>query len=936
MRPKIKPGFPLPTHHISLSDGEKTIGLIAVDPQFNASPKSIGRGPVQRTALKTTTGETTYSDFNYPWTPTSQSDFSGGRGNADFEKDTARYFDAKRANTVDGKIVHGPLEHYTKGYRNQDFNLPGSLIWSAFYGNRIYLSKQFSASNAYSAINIYLWIRHRGSPGTALTVALCSDNAGSPGNVLQSTTVTTATITDVLSEFYKFVIASQALVQYTTYWIKVYSTGGTIDDHWEVGCSAVAVNSKECSDGATWISSSVDMYYRIADAETEFAPLFFRYKNSVYMLKNVTGAAPTLYINGDRGVADANTAALTTLIDGTKSWATDKFVGDTVWIIGGLGVLEPQRWRKITANNGTTLTLDSTWTITHDTTTEYVIISNNIWTLYAGAVHGLTGPVSSVWVINGIAYFAQGESIYMRRMRWTQTAGAELYEWAADGTNYATYLCSVRNPTSGLSEIWKANNGSIPSVSSAATVNWATNLVFTYSEAAATTDGSKAVTALITTNIQVGMNVSGVGIQPNTVVSSITNGTDIVIDKNATATGTPTLTFDNIVPFKDEWGQITNICEYGTTKYLWVFREGSIYALVSSKPDEIPLGELHTMMTSENGKAVTPHNVYLYFSWGSGLERYYNSNLDDIGPNRDEGLPTNRQGTISKLVGYPNRLIMSIDAGAAGYSSVLMYNQTGYHEIYRAPVIGQRIRDMIFQTTPGSDCDKLWLSVGSDILWLSFPSLTVDPTKDANMEYTHEVSVESAWIYCNIVDIYKYYQSLKIFAENLVGDAQYLEFDVKFDNDSAWTTLVGDIHTTPNDEIFINDDWGIVGKRMKWRLRSYTTNKLLTPKSKAVVIETVSRVPVRYSFALNYRIEDLGYDQQGEFESRYSAEDLQKMLDSWAENLIPLTMRSIYSVFDNKRVFIDPIPINPIADAQEKYVGKLSITVMKNVIEPAV
>jgi hypothetical protein len=42
-----------------------------------------------------------------------------------------------------------------------------------------------------------------------------------------------------------------------------------------------------------------------------------------------------------------------------------------------------------------------------------------------------------------------------------------------------------------------------------------------------------------------------------------------------------------------------------------------------------------TMMSDYNGSAATIHNVFLYFSLGSGLERYYESALDDVGMNNN-------------------------------------------------------------------------------------------------------------------------------------------------------------------------------------------------------------------------------------------------------------------------------------------------------------
>jgi hypothetical protein len=83
----VGPDIEQPTHHISLSDGFTTIGLIASNSQGDSNPFAITRAPVTRTAMKTTTGNAKYSDYEPPWTPIAQEDWSGGRGNDDFDKD---------------------------------------------------------------------------------------------------------------------------------------------------------------------------------------------------------------------------------------------------------------------------------------------------------------------------------------------------------------------------------------------------------------------------------------------------------------------------------------------------------------------------------------------------------------------------------------------------------------------------------------------------------------------------------------------------------------------------------------------------------------------------------------------------------------------------------------------------------------------------------
>src|SRR5215212_5215510 len=91
-----------PTHHISLSDGSRTLGFILRGAGNKSDPRSISRRPRQ-------SGQ--YSPFT-------QSDWGGGRGIKDAQADRSRYADGKRAITRhQGTVMLGGQENYTTGYR---------------------------------------------------------------------------------------------------------------------------------------------------------------------------------------------------------------------------------------------------------------------------------------------------------------------------------------------------------------------------------------------------------------------------------------------------------------------------------------------------------------------------------------------------------------------------------------------------------------------------------------------------------------------------------------------------------------------------------------------------------------------------------------------------------------------------------------------------
>lgn len=875
---RVSPDDKRLTHDISLtdslSDGSNTVGLIVCDAKGNHSPRNIQRRPIPRTAMKTTSGNQKYSDFEPPWSPVAQDDWSGGRGKLDFDEDITRYYDNWRANTMFGRIFLGGLETYTTGYRDQEINLPGSVRWIPMLdGDMKYLANTFAASDNYSARYIYLWIKRKGTPDSTLKVELCSDSSG-PDTVLQYQTVSTTTIDDIVSELYRFTITAEALTSGTSYWIKVYSNATSDDDN----CWLVAVNdsvgtSKQSSDNTTWNSSSVDLYYRLTDADNGYSKKLFQYKRMMYAVVNRASSAPQLFYNGDRGVADSNAGTLSLVKDASKSWVADEWIGSVVVLTAGVGSTEEQPWRVITDNDTTSLTVDSNWLIAHDTTTEYVIIASDKWTELTDPAHGLTVDVTDVMVVNNICYYAQGDDVAMRRMRWYNNSGTATYQFDADGTNKAKFLSTVRDTDDGLN-IWKANNKD------------------------ATSDISVARTT--------------------TVPAWGTN-----------------ITFAAAVTFKDDYGKINSITEYGDDdKLLWVLREGSVFCMTKNSggtviADEIPLREIHSAAEYTNGISTLAHNVYLYFNFLNGLERYYSSVLDDVGPNRDDGLPSDRQGIIRKMAGYPGRIFAAIDAGSSGVSSVLgnasnASDGSGWCEVYRAPVAGLRIWDLKFQPIPGSTLDRLWIVVGDDILWIPFPSGEIKPTNDTTYRYIHESTITLGYMYAGLYDIYKFYHSLKIFSENLDEDSVEIEADYQIDGETDWTPLSDAFYKSPMQEVKLLETFGENGKRMRFRLRLMTTDNTKTPIVKGIVCENVSRVPVKFSYGFAFRNVD-GEVNLSDEPDEMNAEEKLDLLDQWAQELTPLYMRSRFKRYDGKTVFIDPSENAPLFENKEGYVNQISV-----------
>lgn len=840
------------THHVSLTDKNgKKLGLILVDER--GEPKlSFTRNPVDRTSFKTSSGSMAYSDFQYPYTPITQASWAGGRGSLNYEADATKFLDSLGMRTGrTGKVHLGPQEQYSNGYRGQDISVPGDVIFKPIYGDTLGFAVKFTASASYTAGVIYLLLRKKGTPKD-ITVGIKSHDAGNDipdAWVGTEHTLTASDGDDDLSHWIP-IDASAAVTATTVYWVEISSSNvNTSENCWEIGVSNGSGTTKKYNDDPAYVDVTYDLYYRVTPADTNQNVKFFEYRRTLFAVISGDSGAPTLWKNGDRGVADSNAGELNKLKDATRSWVTDQWAGAIVMVIAGIGITEPIPYRTIVSNTGTALTVSEAWTVQHNTTTEYVIFGSDVWIEITG--HGLTSPVTDVLVTpGGTVYFAQGDWVNMRRMRSYNNAGAFTVDWAADSTNKAVFLQYV--PSTG--KIWKANNcdaSGYVSVASADPVTWGTDLTF------------------------------------------------------GTAKNVGNL-YDRIT------GLVTYVDDAGDAA-VWAGKETRPWVIpATATPYPISLTEMETGRSLKNCKAMMTHGVYLYLSYLNGLEQYYQGQLSDIGPNLDNGLPADRQGNICAMIGYPGRIIAAIDAGSTGYSCIMARENGGWHEIYRGPY-GKSIKGMAFQCVDGAALNRLWIFQGNDLIWLPFPTNTIYELEDTDYLYTHEGSIELSRMHAGMMDTLKLVKQIKVIADSLVTSEQWIEIDYRTDDEENWTRLTTPFTEVPSQSLLLADasqsevTYGLSGKRLMFRIRFYTTDAHKTPILYAVVMEVVSRISVKFMYSLPCRIADNDTDLLGGPDDLTADEKLD-LLDEWIGDTASsmLLMESVEPNYDRRLVFLQP------------------------------
>jgi hypothetical protein len=868
------------THDLVLSDGVSELGLIVCNsrgvPINSGTPWSLRQSGSQRTSLQIRTGDPTYSDYQLPYTPFTQKDWSGGRGSEDFEKDTTRFYDSNRMDTRMGDMLLGPKETtvlFSDSTSSIEPVADGASNVNIVTGGKRYASS-YTTTDAVNFSSIIV----RVAPGQNVTVEIIKDAAGVPsadgGDLVASSSSsvpaldsTTSTygpafgespfgwdalglgvfVTNAKETVLAEVPIEGTLAASTKYWIVITSTA--------IGYAPLTGGAVYKEDGS-WSSvySNNNVYFKLLTF-INGSVMFFNYKGALYALTNDdSGEKSQLFINGYRGTAQTGSTQNKIVVPAGMGLTAGELAGCVLQVIAGKCYNETPNYRVIKNNTTTEIELKEGFLKTPNTTTDFVILGCNKWNKITGT--GITKKVTSVCVSKGKVCFAQGESTYIRKMREYNNSGTWTRAFEDDGTNVGTFLLTLPNHN-GQSRVWKFNNpvDSPPTASYATPVAWA-----------GTHDFATKPT-----------EISSVTVYP--------------------------------IEIGDEQSKITNVLGYGDPILPWVIKEDEFGNINKGIYATVPISELRHVKSELNGVAAIQFGVYLFISVLEGLERYYENRLDDVGPNRDEGFPTNRRGNISAITSYPGGLFLAIDAGNDGYSSVLYWNQIGYHEFYRAP-LGNRIRGLHVQPIPGGQSARLWIGMADKTVWIP---ICINPRQQADYRYTATGSLESAWFNGGFREISKFWKSLQIYAEHLSA-GQTISAEYMTDADNVWYALPDTFDSSPMQEVLMATDYSVYGKRWKYRLTLTTDDDTISPRVKAVTVPAVTRLPPNKAWSMTVLADDALVDRQG-VRQRMTAKELMDILDAWSDSgqsPIPLTMRSPIAAFDNQRVFIEPPTIQPI------------------------
>jgi len=755
-----------------------------------------------------------------------QRDWGGGRGQYDWE-DNTKYLDSREAWTlIPGKVTPVPQHKYQQGFGegatdaivsgSEILNsLPGAIEYNVAGAAHERLSDdmrmiKLTAQDKYalqantpsnvSIGSIYLYIRQIGIPSSTLTCEIADNTAGSPGTVRWTGTISADSRADdaPIIKLREFRAAEYSITANDDPFIVIYGSGAGDDDnnHWEVGIieGGSRQGHKDAASGGSWSHVDEQICFLAskkerANQDREIIP--FEYFGALYAIqKRLDGTASKLFINGDRGVADVSST--TTVVDGTKSWPVDIFVGATVRLVEGTG---KRQVGVIISNTATTLTIAATedWGEAPDTTTEYVIRGSDVWQEVTLSGDGIDDMVTDFVVTDNTVYFAFGNTgSVMLRWRWDSAAHTGDDE---PNSKKADYL-EVHQDDTGNVQLWAGHN---------------------------TTAGGN----VFLEHWDIPSWGSGLGTSPDIDVG-------------------------------DDSAKITGLLSHEGR--LWVFKEDKPYYLSQNYALPVEVG-LESMFDQNNGRAHAAWKRDIYFAWSYSVEKMRGVTVDDIGPWKGSGLPQARRGKISSILPIHAFMMFGINAGPNRTSSVLFYNEIGYGELYRAPSVGHKIRNVFWDSVPGGN-DRVLIDVG-DFLFVSleFPDDTLNFLEDSTFKYHHQWVIESSTYDMQAQQLSKLFKALTLTTDNLDYKVKiHCQYQVDGKVGSTEWQTIGDYYESPHQSLPIDE-----GRRKKIRIRFIGTTEDATvpPVMEAAVLEGFARTPVKYNYPLNISTKKLASSLDG-------------------------------------------------------------------------
>jgi len=353
---------------------------------------------------------------------------------------------------------------------------------------------------------------------------------------------------------------------------------------------------------------------------------------------------------------------------------------------------------------------------------------------------------------------------------------------------------------------------------------------------------------------------------------------------------------------------------------VWVRTTDGIHSVKNDRPSRLDVGLEAVLEPSTSAGALLAKDLFLYLAWSFSIERLYGGTLDDIGPWKGAGLPDGRQGVVSCFCSGIGGIYVGIDGGSGNTSSVFFTtNGRDYEEVFRAWEAGQRVRNIAYQPQNGTtNPARLWISVGSDLVFIALPDQSMNPLHDSDSRFVHEYSITSPTHDFGASHLPKFFRAVELSADNLGAECD-VGVDYQIDKDVGTSTWVEQttLYQSPHDVADLN-----MGnrKKLRYRLRANTSNAATPPAVNAVVVTGFARTKLKRQWNLRVKAADLQRTRTGGKDHSWSS--FYAFIQEGAKQADDFVLRSPEVELDGLHVVIDaPTVMRKFVNTIQKWVG---------------
>ena len=318
------------------------------------------------------------------------------------------------------------------------------------------------------------------------------------------------------------------------------------------------------------------------------------------------------------------------------------------------------------------------------------------------------------------------------------------------------------------------------------------------------------------------------------------------------------------------------------------------------------------------GKGAIRWRDSVYIPSGLGIYKYINGAsaavVSIMGPDRDDGLPRDKRGSITKMAATHNELLAAVDSTNApititdsdkipyqwashhgsevidaGYSSILGWDERGWETKWLASSAGRSVSAL--NVNNSYDDYRMWWGFHDNIYYMSMPSNIINPSEVGNFEYAEVGVHETPWVNAGQSEVDKLAINLKVEVQDTSSN-ETVTVSYAIDYSESYTSMGAinsdGITTYP----FTNDDEDPVGvtfRAIKFKLafarETGLTNKLKTPDVVSMTLEFRKKLPAKWGHQARI---DLNKTYKGK-----SPKDLRSSLVSAIESttLVEFTFR---------------------------------------------